>query len=867
MKPLPHSRTPRPTAVLLASLFGLAGMTTTAVAQDCNGNGVPDAKELRDPGPFDDAGIAYWRFESLDTGGAPDFGGSDRVAAFAGGSSASSSTPGSWVLQARLRNERSLRLQGSLDAACDAAASSGCGTGSCCEPRSTPGCGDASCCAVVCDADPFCCDSVWDEQCAATAIDSCGGSGHLVVEDADGAFTFGTGSFTIEGWVRLEALGSSGDTQSKQWLVQKKPIPGSDSQLDYGFLVQAGELGSTGRELAGRFGTGNAAINVVSDLVIEDFEWHYVAMIHDAAAGKLRFQLDDQTRSYDFQKPNVVNDAPLWIGAHVAGNGAVNQRLVGSIDELRVSGVARPRGERLVAFPTGGDCNGNGRPDDCDFADGAGDCDGNGLLDECEIADGTAEDCQGDGIPDACQTLPPIVLSHNDGESDASAMSDGTHTAWLERFEVRDGYDTVTAIRTPFGSSALGNFVSVHIWSDPNQDGDPTDAQPLVTVPYQIVQDDLQVRIELPRTSVGPNGTIYFVGFVSTGPILFPAACDFDPPYEPGTSWIVGADVQIDPVDLSVNAVEFEPLDAAGFSDGVNWMIDIEVEASPGDCNQNGVPDDCDIADGTSDDCQGDGVPDECQLGETDVVLRTGAGNPAINWGLEQAGGIAWFTQFRTDQSDTTIESIRIRRGEQPPGTPMTVCIWGDPDDDGDPSDAVLLSSLETTACDGVDCTYTPDPVTFADAGTSFFIGAVLWDPSGTIDPCPLDGENPARRGWIVARFDAPIDPANLAEGADYLGLTDDYDIAPGFPAISNHFIDGFGTTANPSNDQDGNGIPDECVIECPGDLDGDGIVGGSDLGQLFAQWGGSGSADFDGNGIVSGADLGILFTVWGPCS
>ncbi len=31
------------------------------------------------------------------------------------------------------------------------------------------------------------------------------------------------------------------------------------------------------------------------------------------------------------------------------------------------------------------------------------------------------------------------------------------------------------------------------------------------------------------------------------------------------------------------------------------------------DCNGNGVPDDCDIADGTSEDCNVNGVPDECE--------------------------------------------------------------------------------------------------------------------------------------------------------------------------------------------------------------------------------------------------------------
>ena len=33
------------------------------------------------------------------------------------------------------------------------------------------------------------------------------------------------------------------------------------------------------------------------------------------------------------------------------------------------------------------------------------------------------------------------------------------------------------------------------------------------------------------------------------------------------------------------------------------------------DCNKNAVPDDCDIADGTSADEDGDGIPDECQNG------------------------------------------------------------------------------------------------------------------------------------------------------------------------------------------------------------------------------------------------------------
>lgn len=47
------------------------------------------------------------------------------------------------------------------------------------------------------------------------------------------------------------------------------------------------------------------------------------------------------------------------------------------------------------------------------------------------------------------------------------------------------------------------------------------------------------------------------------------------------------------------------------------------------------------------------------------------------------------------------------------------------------------------------------------------------------------------------------------------------------------------------------------------GDLTGDGIVNGADLGLLLSNWGGAGSGDFDQNGTVDGADLGLLISAW----
>ena len=52
----------------------------------------------------------------------------------------------------------------------------------------------------------------------------------------------------------------------------------------------------------------------------------------------------------------------------------------------------------------------------------------------------------------------------------------------------------------------------------------------------------------------------------------------------------------------------------------------------------------------------------------------------------------------------------------------------------------------------------------------------------------------------------------------------------------------------------------------CTGDLNGDRVVTGADLGLLLGNWGHAGIGDIDGNGVVDGADLGALLGAWGAC-
>lgn len=69
--------------------------------------------------------------------------------------------------------------------------------GSCFEPHQTPGCSDGACCALVCTAEPLCCDLTWDDNCVDLAIALC-------PEDDDGDTPDFTG---LQGYRRISAGG------------------------------------------------------------------------------------------------------------------------------------------------------------------------------------------------------------------------------------------------------------------------------------------------------------------------------------------------------------------------------------------------------------------------------------------------------------------------------------------------------------------------------------------------------------------------------------------------------------------------------------------------------------------------------------
>jgi hypothetical protein len=82
-------------------------------------------------------------------------------------------------------------------------------------------------------------------------------------------------------------------------------------------------------------------------------------------------------------------------------------------------------GVRVIStrsVPRSRDCDGNQRPDECDFPPGFDcallgvsaacreDCNGNGLADPCEVLSGAASDCDSNGVPDSCDLMSGTLV-------------------------------------------------------------------------------------------------------------------------------------------------------------------------------------------------------------------------------------------------------------------------------------------------------------------------------------------------------------------------------------------------------------------------------------------------------------------------
>ena len=216
-------------------------------------------------------------------------------------------------------------------------------------------------------------------------------------------------------------------------------------------------------------------------------------------------------------------------------------------------------------------------------------------------------------MPDGCEAAGAGSYVHelDDGTHENTiGLTQGGYCAWLNHFVIADTNVRIDSIRLAYGTVPNGTPVTVYLWSDPDQDGDPHDARVLASASAVVANADRDVfnPVSIPPTYVGSAGRHFFVGaIVHHGPGQLPASLDQST--SAGQSWLAGGAESLDPNGLGKAPVALKLVDNYAF--GGNWLI--RAEAVGGDCNHNGIPDECDIASGSSHDQNGNGVPDECE--------------------------------------------------------------------------------------------------------------------------------------------------------------------------------------------------------------------------------------------------------------
>jgi|GEM_PF-2823713 len=132
-------------------------------------------------------------------------------------------------------------------------------------------------------------------------------------------------------------------------------------------------------------------------------------------------------------------------------------------------------------------------------------------------------------------------------------------------------------------------------------------------------------------------------------------------------------------------------------------------------------------------------------------VLDNGAQGGAV---IASTGSILWFNQFNATAGQTFIDKVSVAFGPGSDDRVIAIGIYSDPDGNGFPDDAVLLSRTQrdeyaANADTGIFNEYLIEPTFVGAPGTSFFVGVLMSDASG-VSPAAHDSSPYAGRSFIA---------------------------------------------------------------------------------------------------------------------
>lgn len=183
-------------------------------------------------------------------------------------------------------------------------------------------------------------------------------------------------------------------------------------------------------------------------------------------------------------------------------------------------------------------------------------------------------------VPLAVPSQASVVYSVDDGAAEYGVRSQVGDMVWLNAFTVAPGGERITEISvmfgTPSGSGLVGGeTVTIVLWNDPNDDGNPSDAVVLASQSHTIVNFDIANEFDV-VTLVTPTvvSGVFFVGVYANLPGIYVAGQDGDAPIG-SASWLAvsGSGGSIDLGDLGAADFLLSAADLVNKGLGGNWMI------------------------------------------------------------------------------------------------------------------------------------------------------------------------------------------------------------------------------------------------------------------------------------------------------
>ena len=293
------------------------------------------------------------------------------------------------------------------------------------------------------------------------------------------------------------------------------------------------------------------------------------------------------------------------------------------------------------------DCNGNGVWDFCDTRLGTSDdCNRNGVPDTCDVLSGTSGDCEPNGIPDECPICPTLeavfVMDTSTSMNDEASALCSNITNVVAQLLAR-GIDVAPALlginNNPTGAygcltdnviNLLGTSVpgspppGVEILGDCPGGNEVAQedwgrATAVVAGRYEWLSNSVRVIIPLsdegpwcgdPVTTVDQDSIDHAINVsLANGVIVSPIT---------GTGSSASVVSLAQRIATATGGTHFSSsVPAEDVASGIEQLL-LEACLTAADCNDNDVPDLCDIQDATSLDCNGNDVPVECEMGSGD---------------------------------------------------------------------------------------------------------------------------------------------------------------------------------------------------------------------------------------------------------